>query len=143
MKHGWVLLLLAWALWGQEFRATLTGRVVDPSDAPIAGASVNVKNAGTNVAQAVKTDSRGNYTAALLPPGAYSVTVTAPGFKVANRFGLQLTVAETTTVDFKLEIGQISQEVTVTAERPQSADARDSGAGRDLQRGDDLPAAVR
>ena len=112
------LSLLAGALWGQEFRATLTGRVVDPSDAPIAGASITIKNEDTNVAYPAKTDSRGNYTVPFLPPGSYSVNASAAGFRQTVRSGLALTVAQTTTLDFKLEIGAITQEVTVTAEAP-------------------------
>ena len=106
------------ALYGQEFRATLTGRIIDPSDAPVPNAVVKIQNQDTNVTFPAKSDTHGNYTAALLPPGIYSVTVTAPGFKVARREGLQLTVAETSTLDLKLEIGGINQEVTVTADTP-------------------------
>jgi hypothetical protein len=112
-------LLSGWsASFAQEFRATLTGRVLDPSEAPIAGASVAVKNEGTNATSSARTDTRGNYTVAFLPPGSYSVTVQATGFKQATRVGLALTVAQATTVDFKLEIGAVTQEVTVTAEAP-------------------------
>src|ERR1700722_14597585 len=96
-------------LCGQEFRATLTGRVVDPSDAPVPEAAVAVQNIGTNVTFNAKSDSHGNYTAILLPPGSYSVTITAKGFKTARRAPLQLTVAETSTVDFKLELGGLNQ----------------------------------
>jgi hypothetical protein len=110
--------LAAGALWAQEFRATLTGRVVDPSDAPIVGASVTVKNEGTSVAYPAKTDSRGNYTVTFLPPGEYSVTASAPGFRPALRSGLPLSVAQAATQDFKLEIGAVTQEVTVSAEAP-------------------------
>jgi hypothetical protein len=102
----------------QEFRATLTGRVTDPSGAPVAAAAVSVKNEDTNIAHAARTDSHGNYTATFLPPGRYTVAVTATGFKTAVRAGLELAIAEATTQDFKLEIGAITQEVTVTAEVP-------------------------
>jgi hypothetical protein len=105
-------------LFGQEFRATLTGRIIDPSEAPVSGAAVSIRNGDTNVAYSARSDSHGNYTAALLPPGSYSVTVTAQGFKVVKESGVQLTVAETATVDFKLEIGGVNQQVTVTAEVP-------------------------
>ncbi|MBI4874560.1 MAG: TonB-dependent receptor [Acidobacteria bacterium] len=102
----------------QEFRATLTGRVVDPSDAPVAGAAVQVTNLGTGAINATKTDSQGNYTALFLQPGAYSVLVDAAGFRKALRESLQLTVNQVATVNFKLELGTVTQEVTITAEAP-------------------------
>ena len=105
-------------LLGQDFRSTLNGRVVDPSDSPVPEAAVSIQNEATNVTYKAKTDSRGNYAATLLPPGSYSVTVTAPGFKMAKRYGMQLTVAETNALDFKLELGGVNQEVTVTADVP-------------------------
>lgn len=83
----------------QEFRATLTGRVVDPSEAPVPEALVTVTNEATNVGHSTKTDAHGNYTVALLQPGSYSVTVTATGFKMERRTGFTLTVAETSNLD--------------------------------------------
>ncbi|MFB3829379.1 MAG: carboxypeptidase regulatory-like domain-containing protein, partial [Bryobacteraceae bacterium] len=112
------LLLPAGSLLAQEFRATLTGRVLDPSNAPIAGASITVRNEGTNVAYPAKTDARGNYTVPFLPPGSYSVSASAEGFRQTVQSGFALTVAQTATLDFQLEIGAVTQEVTVTAEAP-------------------------
>src|SRR5260370_15844973 len=102
----------------QEFRATLTGRVVDPSDAHIAGDIVTVTNLGTNALSNTKTDGQGNYTVPFLQPGFYSVRVEAPGFRRALQEGLELSVNQTATLNFKLEIGAVNQEVTVTAEAP-------------------------
>jgi len=58
----------------QDFRATLTGRVSDPSNAAIPGVSVQIKNAGTNEATTVISDAQGNYRIPLLKPGTYFVT---------------------------------------------------------------------
>jgi hypothetical protein len=106
------------SLSAQEFRATATGRVADPSDAPIAGAAITVKNEGTNITATSKTDARGNYTVPFLQPGSYSITVAAEGYKQVTRSGIALTVAQTTAIDFKLEIGAVTQEMTVRAEVP-------------------------
>ncbi len=102
----------------QEFRATLTGRVLDPTDSPVPNAGITVSNEGSNVSHSAKTDLHGNYTVPFLQPGTYSVTVTAAGFKVAKRTGYTLAVAETANLDLKLELGAANQEVTVTAESP-------------------------
>src|SRR5260370_19413538 len=102
----------------QEFRATLTGRVVAPSDAHIAGAIVTVTNLGTNALSSTKTDAQGNYTVPFLQPGMYSVLVEAPGFRRALREGRELSLSQGATLNFKLEIGAVNQEVTVTAEAP-------------------------
>jgi len=113
-----LVLLLSSSLYSQEFRATLTGRVLDPSEAPIAGAKVTVTNTGTNEAHNVATDSQGNYTVPFLRPGIYSVRAEAEGFKTTTQQGLELNVGQTATLDVKLELGSITQQVTVTAEAP-------------------------
>ena len=111
------LVLLA-GLAAQEFRATLTGRVLDPHRAPISGASVTVRNAGTNASRKLVTDTQGNYTAAFLQPGDYAVTVEFAGFKKAVRQGISLSVGQAATLELELELGSVTQEVTVTAAAP-------------------------
>jgi len=118
MRHWVILSLLVSSLYAQEFRATLAGRVVDPSDAAIPGAEISVRNVGTNVTHQAKTDSHGNYTIAFLPPGDYAVSAAAHGFQSITRNDVHLTVSQAATMDFKLALGSISQEVTVTAEVP-------------------------
>ena len=112
-----VVLLCGPAL-AQDFRATLTGRVSDPGDAPVSAASVVVKNIGANTVSATKTNAQGNYSTPFLAPGLYSVTVEAPGFKKAVRGEVTLNVNQTATLNFRLELGAVTQEVTVTAEAP-------------------------
>src|SRR5439155_11362628 len=108
-----LIALLCGPVLAQEFRATLTGRVVDPGDAPISAAAVVVKNIGTNAVSATKTNAQGNYLTPFLPPGIYSVTVEAPGFKKALRGDVTLNVNQTATLNFRLELGAVTQEVTV------------------------------
>ncbi|MFN0101438.1 MAG: carboxypeptidase regulatory-like domain-containing protein [Bryobacteraceae bacterium] len=116
MKFITGILLTCALLYPQEFRATLNGRVLDPSGAPILDAPVTVKNLGTNAAFSTRTDVQGNFTILFLQPGTYSATVEAPGFKKATRTGFELSVNQTATLSFSLELGATSQEVTVTAE---------------------------
>lgn len=102
----------------QEFRATLTGRVLDPASVPIAGARVQLQNIDTNESLFSDTDHRGNYTFALIKPGNYALRAEHAGFKVAIRNGVTLSVNQAANLDLKLELGTVNQEVTVTAEAP-------------------------
>src|SRR5260370_17520310 len=98
-----------------EFRATISGRVLDPHNAPIAGALVTIRNSGTNASHQTRTDGRGSYSAAFLQPGDYSITVEVAGFKKAVREGISLTIAQAATLDVPLELGPVPSQATVTA----------------------------
>ncbi|HEV2223739.1 MAG TPA: carboxypeptidase regulatory-like domain-containing protein [Candidatus Acidoferrales bacterium] len=111
-----VVLFASSICFSQNITAFLTGTVTDPSGAVVPGASVTLHNADTNVdVITVKTDSNGLYTATELPQGRYSVTVTANGFKKYVASDLVLNVGEHRTLNITLEIGQVSEQVTVTA----------------------------
>jgi protocatechuate 3,4-dioxygenase beta subunit len=84
-------------LHAQEFRATLTGRVLDSTGAPLPNAKVSVKNTGTGESRAVTTDAGGYYLAPLLNPAVYSVRAEAVGFQTSIREDLELTVNQTAT----------------------------------------------
>jgi hypothetical protein len=101
---------------GQESRATLLGRVTDPSGAVIVGAKVRAVNVATNTVAASVSNEQGNYEIPYLPPGLYRVEVEISGFKTAVREGLELHVADRQTVDFKLELGAVAESVTVGGE---------------------------
>src|SRR5262249_18404637 len=74
----------------QEFRGSITGRVVDNSGAAVANANVTVTNAATNVSTSTATNGDGDYTALYLTPGSYSVTVEAAGFKKSTRQNIEV-----------------------------------------------------
>jgi hypothetical protein len=125
----WFIAAGATPLHGQEFRATLTGRVLDSGGAPIPNAKVTVRNTATGQSRAVTADAQGNYLAPLLNPAIYSVRVEAAGFQTSIKEGLQLTVNQTATLDLKLELGSVKTEVTVTAEIPVLEDANADRGG--------------
>src|SRR5688572_4930465 len=79
-KSVFGLLLLAGALCAQDFRATLTGTVTDPTGAAIPDATVKATNVATNAVKEVKTTSDGLYTIPYLDPGTYNVEIAASGF---------------------------------------------------------------
>ena len=68
-------LLLATALSGQEFRATITGTVLDPSGAGVPNASIEVRSSATAAPVTAKTNDTGSYSVPFLTPGTYSVKI--------------------------------------------------------------------
>ncbi len=102
------------SVFGQEFRATITGTVRDPNGAVVPGATVVIKNVDTNVASTVKTNDDGNYTQGALGPGTYNISASGNGFKTSSREKIGVQVDDRLTIDFQLEIGNAA-EVTVVA----------------------------
>src|SRR2546425_2613198 len=101
----------------QEFRGSITGRVTDPSGAAVPGAQVTVTNTATNVAASVTTNDAGVSTALYLAPGRYTVAVEKQGFKKLLRT-IEVRVSDKLTLDLPLEVGSVSESVTVTADAP-------------------------
>ncbi len=99
----------------QEFRATVTGAVADPSGAKIAGARVEIKNQGTGVTVSTVTTGEGTYTTPFLEPGRYSVTATVSGFKTQTKTNVELNVSDRQQIDFTMQVGGVSEQITVEA----------------------------
>src|SRR5262249_8468446 len=102
----------------QEFRGSITGRVVDNNGAAVANAAVAITNSATNVSSSTTTNGAGDYTALFLIPGNYSVTVEATGFKKAIRQNIEVRVGDKLQIDLQLEVGNVSDTVSVTTEAP-------------------------
>ena len=115
---GWIGLftLLCWTVTAQTPTASLTGSVKDPSGAAVAGAEITVINVDTGAKRVAKSNELGFYTVPLLPPGRYDAIVRLAGFRTLERKGLSLHVNETVTVDFTLELGPLTETITVQAE---------------------------
>src|SRR5215472_10510545 len=113
-----VAAVLSVALFAQETTAGLQGTVKDASGAVVGNAHVVVR--GTTLAgdKSLDTDTTGYYRFANLPPGLYSVQISAKGFKTVKREGLTLEVGHLPTVDITLEIGTSSEVVEVTSSAP-------------------------
>lgn len=95
---------------------TLAGRITDPNDAAVRGASVEVTNPATNAVVTVQTNSEGRYVVPELQPGSYRVRITRQGFQTAVRENVTLTVAATTTANFTLQVGDVNETVTVESD---------------------------
>jgi hypothetical protein len=110
--------LAAATVHAQEFRGTFSGSVTDRQGAAVAKAKVTATEVDTGVITSTLTETSGAYTIPFLPPGAYSIKAEAAGFKVAIRQGLTLSTGERPVIDIVLDVGEMSQSVTVTAEVP-------------------------
>jgi hypothetical protein len=102
----------------QETRSMLFGRVLDPQGAAVAGATVVIRNADTGVGQTMKTNATGYYEGNLLIPGQYEITAEMSGFKKHVRKGVTLPVSSRLEIALHLEVGGMTETVSVTAESP-------------------------
>jgi hypothetical protein len=110
------LLAFAVALSAQEFRGTLTGRVTDPAGLGVPGAKILIVKTDTNSRTETVSGQDGNYTAPSLVPGTYQVTAEATGFKKFIQSGIELGTNQRITVDVRLQVGDTSEQITVTSD---------------------------
>jgi hypothetical protein len=112
-----------------QFTSVIEGRVSDPSDAAVPGAEVTVENPATGVKRAVRTSDVGYYRVASLPPGQFTIRVTAPGFDTAVVENVILQNDQTKTFNVAMKIGAPSTQVNVTSEVPlvETGEAKISG----------------
>lgn len=135
-----LLLLLSCASFAQESRATLRGLVTDPTAAPIVGAKVTVTEVRTGTKIATVSDSAGQYNVPFLAAGDYEINAEAPGFKLFHHSAVHIESSSHAVIDIRLQVGNTSESVTVTAEAPliNAADAS-IGQGITTQQVEDFP----
>ncbi len=92
----------------------ITGTVTDPSGAVLPAATVILHNVGTGAAQNGQSNADGVYRFALIPPGTYTITVSATGFRTARQTKLTVAAGQSTTANFQLTLATSSQTVVVT-----------------------------
>ncbi len=97
---------------------SLNGTVKDPNGAVIQGASVTIKNTGTNLARSAVSNDEGNWSVAVLPVGSYSVSYEKEGFKKAVNQNIEVEASVTRSVDAMLDVGVSDVYVDVTSEQP-------------------------
>ena len=107
----------------QVTTATLYGVVRDSTGAVLPGASVTATHQGTNLSRDGLTDERGEFALPALPAGPYNVKIELAGFKTYNNAGLSLGVGQTVRQTFVLEVGQLSENITVSESTPLVATA--------------------
>jgi hypothetical protein len=98
-------------LWAQG-AGTIKGTITDPSSAVVPNAAIHVTGSGQT--RDVKTDNSGQYTVTV-PPGQYTVRISAPGFLDANQQNINVTNGQASTLDIALQIATTNQQVDVSA----------------------------
>jgi len=116
---------VAWLMFAQFSQSqtagtgALSGSVVDAGGGTVSGAKVVVTNQETGESRTVLTGDRGSFSVSTLLPQSYSVEVSKDGFRTLSIRDVRVTVAETTSLDLRLEVGQISERVIVEANAQQ------------------------
>ena len=108
-------LLLPVAALAQADKGSILGTVLDGSGAPAPDASIKVTEVNTNIIHQAKTNEQGNYSFPLLDPGTYTVEAEHTGFKREDRKDVRLEANSTVRVDFSLQVGSVSETISVSA----------------------------
>ena len=127
-RPNWLVMLIAFALLAvcalpspadaQVLYGSLVGTVTDETGAAIPGATVTITHSGTGASRETATDSTGAYRFPTVQSGTYTVAVTLSGFRTFTRTEVPVTLNNITRVDASLQVGQLSETVTVSAETP-------------------------
>jgi len=117
----------------QEDRGRISGIVADPTGAVIPNATVSLQNEATNVTVTTFSNSAGLYTFPLLVPGLYTVQAKADGFHEYTIKGLRVEVAGNVKTDIKLNIGQATESVTVSATNVNALKTDDAVLGTTIE----------
>jgi len=127
----------------QTTNGGIQGAVTDPSGATIGGAQITGRNLDTGLTISTVTSNAGLYSLANLPPGRYTVTVEAPNLKKYSREGVTVQTDATVALDVQMQLGAVSDSVTVAADASQLETATsDIGATLQSSLTENLPLEV-
>src|SRR5256885_1854364 len=113
-----LLLLAAIPYCSAQVAAAISGKVTDPSGTGADGVTVTVKNLETGVTRTLTTGESGNFRVLSLSVGKQEVRAEKTGFKAAVRTGINLEVGQEAVVNLRLDVGNVTQEVLVSADTP-------------------------
>src|SRR5688500_10098828 len=111
-----IFLLCSWTTIQAQSSASIEGVITDQHGALITGAVIKISDRTIGITRTTQTDNSGSYQIVALPPGNYQIKVRAKGFQTHIVDWLALEVGRRVTQDFRLEVGDLSQQVTVGAE---------------------------
>src|SRR5215469_287567 len=110
--------LIASPVFAQEFRGTFSGTVTDAQGAAVAKAKIVATEIHTGVKTTALSEDTGAYTIPFLALGEYEITAEVSGFKTFVRRGITLSAGEHPVIDIRMEVGALTDQVTVTADAP-------------------------
>jgi hypothetical protein len=113
-----IAMLVATTALAQVPTGTILGTIKDGQGAVVPGATVAATNLGTQFSRSTVTDSADEYALRLLPVGNYKVEVSIPGFKTFTQTGIQLEVGRNARLDATIELGAVSETVSVVGDSP-------------------------
>ena len=114
-----LLIGLPASMWAQGGTSgTLTGSITDPSGAPVSGATVTIRNLGTNALRSMKSGGGGVYAFSNLQPASYDLQVEMAGFQTTTIQAIKLDVDASRRVDVPLTVGQVTEKINVEATPP-------------------------
>jgi hypothetical protein len=120
----------------QTGTSDITGTVLDAQERAVVGATVTIRNSDNGITRSQKTREGGAFTFSGVPIGTYSVEIEATGFKKSISSDVQAQVAKAASIIIKLEIGELSEQVTVTASGVESlVNATDASIGNNFNAG--------
>jgi hypothetical protein len=112
-----------------QFRASIQGAVTDPDGAVVPGATLTLRDNGTNQVLTAKSDSGGVYNFNALPADQFTLTVTAPGFNQKVIENLQIIPEQANSVNVQLALGEATTSVTVSGETQPAVDTETANVG--------------
>ena len=118
---GLVLTCFTWCMCGLaagQAATSLRGTITDPTGSTVSGATVVLANSESKTERTATTAERGAYQFLFVPPGTYSLTVTATGFRPYKLDAVQLLVNTPATINAQLKVGAAGEVVEVTSEAP-------------------------
>ncbi len=102
-------------LWAQTSSTEILGRVTDVTGAVVPGARVSIQRAATGETRSVATNPDGEYTFPLIEVGVYNIHCEARGFRASTVSGLRVETQQKARVNFSLQVGDVTEQVEVTA----------------------------
>ena len=109
------LALICSMAWGQSNVGEISGQVSDPTGAAVPGCTVTATHTQTGLKRSVATQENGIFVFAALPEGKYNVVAEKQGFRTSEQSGVVLDAATRRSVDFRLEVGALTDSVSVSA----------------------------